>query len=280
MKMKANQALELHKPVHERGRLLMASNHQAPIEETKKSNPTIRVAAIDHLYQLIKEAARDHGQSDHENYVLTTFHLSGAMIQNLKQHVFGDKRGRFSSFEVVAAHLWKARTKALGLNKDTAVCLQFAVDTRNKMVPPLPKGFSGNAYVLASVASTFRELEEQSHETVAEKIKEAKNSVTDDYINAYIEALEGGGGGQTTLPPLKELTLVSDWRRVPFHKIDFLGGSEEDYEVGIATPLVPPLPQVAYLMENPHETSGIDVRIGLIPTMQTVFSNYFLRNIV
>ncbi|KAI7995172.1 Brassinosteroid-related acyltransferase 1 [Camellia lanceoleosa] len=283
MKMKANQALELHKPVHERGRLLMASNHQAPIEETKKSNPTIRVAAIDHLYQLIKEAARDHDQRNHENYVLTTFHLSGAMIQNLKQNVFGDKRGSFSSFEVVAAHLWKARTKALGLNKDRAVCLQFAVDTRNKMVPPLPKGFSGNAYVLASVASTVRELEEQSHETVAEKIKEAKNSVTDDYINAYIEALEGGGGGgggQATLPPLKELTLISDWRRVPFHKIDFLGGCEEDYEVGYATPLVPPLPQVAYLMENPHETSGIDVRIGLIPTMQTVFSNYFLRNIV
>ncbi|KAA8525565.1 hypothetical protein F0562_007420 [Nyssa sinensis] len=272
--MKGSEALDqLHKPVHERGRLLM-SNYQTPKGANnfgKKLNPGIRVAAIDHLYELIKQAATDH--QNRENYVLRTFHLSGAMIENLKRKVLGEKRGNYmcSSFEVVTAHLWKARTKASGLIKEKMVCLQFAVDTRNKMVPPLPKGFSGNAYVLASVALTAGELEEESHEAIVEKIKKAKNSVTNDYVNAYIKALEVP---QATLPPLKELTLVSDWTRVPFHKVDFLGE-----EAAYASPLVPPLPQVAYLMQNPNGTKGIDVRIGLLPQTLDAFSHYFLMNL-
>lgn len=151
------------------------------------------------------------------------------------------------------------------------VCLQFAVDTRNKMVPPLPKGFSGNAYVLASIALTAGALEKESHETIVEKIREAKNSVSNDYVNAYVEALEGP---QASLPPLMELTLVSDWTRMPFHKISFLHG-----EAAYAFPLVPPIPHIAYFMQNPADDKGIDVWIGLLPQALNSFSHYFLNDV-
>jgi omega-hydroxypalmitate O-feruloyl transferase len=153
------------------------------------------------------------------------------------------------------------------------VCLQFAVDTRNKMVPPLPKGFSGNAYVLASVALTAGALEEESHEGIVEKIREAKNSVSNDYVNAYVEALEGSQQA-ATLPPLKELTLISDWTRMPFHKISFLHG-----EAAYAFPLAPPVPHVAYFMQNPADNQGIDVWIGLLPQALSSFSHYFLNGV-
>ncbi|KAJ6924869.1 hypothetical protein NC652_017976 [Populus alba x Populus x berolinensis] len=78
------------------------------------------------------------------------------------------------------------------------------MDIRNKMMPPLSKGFSGSAYVLISVALTAGELEEGSHEAQIEKIKEAKNSVN-----------------------------ISDWTRMPFHKVDFLHG-----DAACASPLV------------------------------------------
>jgi omega-hydroxypalmitate O-feruloyl transferase len=67
------------------------------------------------------------------------------------------------------------RTKALGVRKERMECLQFAMDIRNKMMPPLSKGYSGNAYLLISVALTAGELEEGSHEAIIEKIKEATN---------------------------------------------------------------------------------------------------------
>ncbi|KAJ4707802.1 putative Transferase [Melia azedarach] len=163
--MKRKGVTELQKPVHERGRMTVDNS-------VAVKWPVAKAAAIDHLYQLIRNAMIGSSQIDWKlggqnpsgtgnlNYVLKTFHLSGVMIENLKRKVLGERRGNFScsSFELVAAHLWKARTKAFGLRKETMVCLQFAVDTRNKMEPPLPKGFSGNAYVLASVALTARRI--------------------------------------------------------------------------------------------------------------------------
>ncbi|KAJ4953757.1 hypothetical protein NE237_030589 [Protea cynaroides] len=182
--------------------------------------------------------------------------------------------GNFSEMPLVTA---QARTKTLGLRKERMVCLQFAVDARNRMVPPLPRGFSGNAYVLASVCCTAGELEEASYDGIIQKIKEAKRSVNNDYVNAYLEALEAQApqtSPQASLPPLKELTMVSDWTRTPFHKVDFGQG-----EAASASPLVSPLPQVAYFMQKPQETRSIDVRIGLLPQYLKAFSHYFLTEL-
>lgn len=169
----------------------------------------------------------------------------------------------------------QARTRALGLRRDAMVCLQFAVDIRKRTVPALPDGYSGNAYVLASVASTARELlEELTLESIVNKIREAKKSIDQDYINAYMEAL--GGGEQRkdgNLPPIKELTLISDWSKMPFHNVCFgNGGEPADY----VAPLCPPVPQVAYFMKNPKDARGVTVRIGLDPQDVSDFSNHFL----
>lgn len=182
------------------------------------------------------------------------------MLRALNYHVF--------------ATLIQARTEALGLKKETMVCLQFAVDTRNKTVPPLPKGFSGNAYVLASVAITVGELEQGSYKAIVGKIKEAKNSVNNEYVKAYIEALERQEQGSQShqLPPLRELTLVSDWTKMAFHKVGFI-----NREAVYASPLYPPVPHVAYFMQSPVDSGGVDVQIGLLPESVTIFSRYFLN---
>ncbi|KAL2318031.1 hypothetical protein Fmac_031907 [Flemingia macrophylla] len=261
------------KPVHERGILLSGSLHQAT-KGTKNfpSNSGLNIAkkgsamAIDHLYQLIMQTASGQkgfpleigGPSDQRKCVLKTYHISGAMIEDLKRKHFPMKRGSlpFSTFEVLAAHLWKARTKALQVRKERVMCLQFAVDIRSKTSPPLAKAFTGNAYVLASVMMAAWEVEETSHEAIVEKIREAKNSVNHDYVKAYVEALDAPQQGNS-LPPLMELTLVSDWTRMPFHAVQFFPG-----KATYACPLLTPMPQVAYFMQSPLDDSAVDVRIG------------------
>ncbi|KAK3410690.1 hypothetical protein EUGRSUZ_J02627 [Eucalyptus grandis] len=262
--------LEINMPVHDRGRLLLLN----PQKQVAIANPVKSAAAIDHLYQLIMQSAVNQNiLSDVKSSSLVpkTFDLSGEFIESIKGELCKGMNGSFScsTFEAVSAHLWKARTKAFGLHKGTLVCLQFAVDTRNRLSPPLPKGFSGNAYVLASVALTAGELMESSHADIIKKIREAKRSVNDEYVTAYMKALEGP---PASLPPLKELTLVSDWTRMPFHKVGFL--SEE---AAYVSPLVPPIPQVAYLMQNPSDDHlGIHVRLGLPPGILSAFPGYFL----
>ncbi|KAL5558207.1 hypothetical protein UlMin_034418 [Ulmus minor] len=266
-------SVELFKPVHERPPLLVP-NISKKVANNQNFPQSTGAAAIDHLLQLIMQAATEGNilktaPSNQNNLVLKTFHLSGAMIESLKREVFKEAGGfSCSSFEVVAARLWKARSKALAIKKEKMACLQFAVDTRNKVVPPLPNGFSGNAYVLASVALAAGELEQLSHKAIIQKIREAKDSVNNNYIRGYMEGLQGP---QSSLPPLKELTIVSDWTRIPFHKVEFLGGAS-----AYASPLVTPMPQVAYLLQSPSDSKAIHVRIGLLPQFLDAFSNFFL----
>lgn len=158
------------------------------------------------------------------------------------------------------------------------VCLQFSVDIRSKMSPPLPQSFTGNAFVLASISSTSSLLQQQTLKSIIESIKQAKNSITNEYVEIYIKALEGPPDPQQqtrppeySLPPLKELTMVSDWTRVPFQTVGFMG---ED--AAYVCPLVPPLPEVALFMQSPKERMDVDVRIGLLPQFFDAFSHYFL----
>lgn len=120
---------ELYKPVHERPSLLLAnSQFQLPQKAVANNNNNLSktaatgsgAAAIDHLYRLIMQAAAEGslvlspGSSstssahNNANYVLRTFHLSANLIENLKIQVFNQNHGfSCSSFEVLAAHLWK-----------------------------------------------------------------------------------------------------------------------------------------------------------------------------
>lgn len=163
----------------------------------------------------------------------------------------------------------QVRTKAFNIAKHRMVCLQFAVDARTRMRPPLPKGFTGNAYVLSSVACTSAELEEASLATVVGKIKAAKQAVTDSYVMKYLAALNAAP--QVALPPLPELTMVSDWTKTPYHSIDFGLG-----KAVFVTPLATPFPQVAYFMQSPSEAGRVDVRIGLPHMHLQAFTRYFL----
>lgn len=93
----------MSKPVHERGPLLLENNHKlSSIDQIPKS--------IHHLYQLITSHVSPDGQKPQQSLVFNTFHLSAAMIDNLKRNVFNDKKDvdlSCSTFEILAAHLWK-----------------------------------------------------------------------------------------------------------------------------------------------------------------------------
>ncbi|XP_022135512.1 brassinosteroid-related acyltransferase 1 [Momordica charantia] len=269
-KQRMEHQVELQRPVHQRGSLLDMAKFGNP-----RSSASAAVA-IEHLYGLIMQAGRENngemGKNKKDEYFCTTFRVSREMIQRLKNNANLGANAAFhcSSFDVIAAHLWKARTKALSVNKEKMVCLQFAVDARNRLLPPLPKGFSGNAFVLASVTLTAKQLEEKSHRTIVEMIQNAKSRVNNDYVHAYKLGLEGP---QASLPPLKELTVVSDWTRMPFHKIDFLHG-----QAAYASPLKPPILEVAYFLQNPADSQSIDVRVTLLSHTLDTFSSYFMTS--
>ncbi|KAG9153596.1 hypothetical protein Leryth_008539 [Lithospermum erythrorhizon] len=306
-----NQLSSLKQIVHERGKFVIANNFPSKMSSIGDQESS-GVAAIDHLFQMIKENGVADNQGDYKTdengscYVAATFSCTYEMIQRLKNKVAFEGgedcnlQAYCSSFEVLAAQLWKAKTRVLGQNKEKMVCLQFAVDVRNKMdlssssssstLSSQKEGethFSGNAFVLASVSLTAKEVEEQSYEFIIKKIREAKNSVTLNYVNAYIHILEHQGShtsnissqgrtNSTLLQNLKGLTIVSDWTKLSYKNINFFG------DVAYASPLDPPISQVVYFLprntkESSHNGGGtsIDVKVNLLPETQDAFAKLF-----
>lgn len=200
---------------------------------------------------------------------LKTFFMNEETLQTLKSQVLasGQLSGNCSTFEVLAAHLWRVRVKALGLNSTTKICLQFPVNARNRLEPPLGKNFSGNAFVLASTSCYVSEvIGEPLHCTVL-RVQTAKNAVRDEYIRSYLKALEAS---DKFFPSMRELTIVSDWRNIPYHCVDFGWG-----KAACAAPLATPVPQTIYVMKSPDQSNaGVHIRVGLHPDQVDSFHNH------
>ena len=152
------------------------------------------------------------------------FPFSSVAIQTLKQAA-----GECTTFEVLVAHVWRARTRALGHGQKSTVV--FAVDTRTRMVAsPLPQGFVGNA--VAAVAAA----DDVAHKPLSycvERIRDAITRVTDDYIRSAIDWLEVNRG----LPAIAGGGFfVSAWWKLPFHELDF-GYGRPIYGGPVASPM-------------------------------------------
>ncbi|XP_031263715.1 brassinosteroid-related acyltransferase 1-like [Pistacia vera] len=256
-------------PNHSRAALLQAIYSPNSSPKTSSIYEQEHIAAIQDLYGIPMEAmASDDrcwetalskfGQIEPQGELaLVTLSVQKEVVERLKVLATKEsgKLSKCSTFDILCAHVWKARVTALKLHPDTKICLQFPVDSRSRFHPPLGKNFSGNAIVLASVSCLVRELLEEPLNYTIQRIQAAKGVITDEYIKLYAKALETS---DKFLPSMRELTIVTDWLKFPLHALDFGWG-----RVSTAALLATPVPETAFLMPNLEESGGFLVRIGI-----------------
>lgn len=142
------------------------------------------------------------------------FHFSSDTISRLKEKA----TMKCSSFQVIVAHLWRARTKAVFDDPNEISAVLFAVDIRSKMLPPLPHGFMGNAVISASASARVLDIDDKPFSFCVEKVREGIERVTDEYVRSAIDWLEVHRGVPSTG---NGNFYVSAWWRLPFHELDF-----------------------------------------------------------
>ncbi|KFK28856.1 hypothetical protein AALP_AA7G057400 [Arabis alpina] len=121
-----------------------------------------------------------------------------------------------TTLEVLAAHIWRARSRALKLNPEGTTVLGLGVGIRSIMEPPLPEGYYGNAVVPALVALTARELSKSPLSRVVRLIKDMKREALDKrYVLGKLSEME------TRIKVMAwpnrigiETMLLSDWRQI------------------------------------------------------------------
>lgn len=140
--------------------------------------------------------------------VTRTFTFGPGEIAAIKTHL----RDTATTFEVLIATLWRARTAALQLPPDEEVCTLFTFNIRNVRKLGLPAGYYGNAIVIAEARTTAGELLARPLGYAVELVKQAKDVVRTDPLALREWA---------NLATRSTAFLVSDTRRVGFHRMDF-----------------------------------------------------------
>ena len=98
---------------------------------------------------------------------------------------------------------------------------------------------------------------EETLDGTIRRIQAAKDSVANEYIKLYVEALENSS--DKFFPSMRELTIVTDWLKFPFGALDF--GWEK--KLCGAALLGTPVAEAVFLMPNLEEPGNFLVRIGI-----------------
>ncbi|BBH07783.1 HXXXD-type acyl-transferase family protein [Prunus dulcis] len=127
------------------------------------------------------EITRKHVRRSSESLQRVLFHFSKQKVAELKSKANAEIGiNNISSLQALMAHLWRAATRSRHLNPDQEVIYRVMVGLRQRLKPPLPEEYLGNAVKAVLVKSTAGELLHHGLGWAALQINEQIASLTAD----------------------------------------------------------------------------------------------------
>ncbi|XP_076943159.1 acyl transferase 4-like [Bidens hawaiensis] len=198
------------------------------------------------------------------DFTLPDYHLVQANIDipldnnitRLKHEFTKESLTHCSTFEIVAAVLWKTWTQSIILGPESKTMkLVFFANCRPLVAPPLPKGFYGNCFFPVIVSASSEKLACASIVEVIKMIQEAKVSLPEKFTN-WVNSKEKSDGKieDPFAPPLGYDTLfLSEWGRLGFNEVDYGNGPPLHVVPLQGSPIIP----VAIVGSLPRPNKGI-----------------------
>lgn len=201
----------------------------------------------------------DHYELEQANIDIPLHH-----INQLKQQFLG------STFEIVAALVWRNRTQAISLessSENRMMKLVFFANCRHLVDPPLPKGFYGNCFFPVTISAYSDTLAEAGIGEVVKMIQEAKANLPKEFAdwvnnnNNIIKEEEEEKEKEKEkedpfAPPLGYSTLfVSEWGKLGFNQVDYGKGPPLHVVPMQGSSIIP----VAIVGSMPRPNKGIRV---------------------
>jgi hypothetical protein len=150
--------------------------------------------------------------------VARSFTFGPSEVAAIKKHLPPLLRDTVTTFEALAAFLWRARTAALEVPPGEDALLAIIANIRATADLRLPSGYYGNAAVASIALADAAALRRGSLEDAVALVRQAKVVVTADYVRSVVDELVLGGRPSVVRP---NMYVLSDLRRVGFHRLDF-----------------------------------------------------------
>ncbi|KAJ7961517.1 spermidine hydroxycinnamoyl transferase-like [Quillaja saponaria] len=150
---------------------------------------------------------------------VTLLRLTKKQVEKLKGKANEDRLSSqsrpYSRYEAVAGHIWRSASRArhgtdkLKYHQPTVV--RFTADVRNRLNPPLPANYCGNA-LLRSVTPTcfLGDIISKPLSYSAQKIREATEILTEDFLRSQLDFIT------------RQQNV--EWLRASFHIVNYVKG--------------------------------------------------------
>ncbi|XP_054779861.1 acyltransferase GLAUCE-like [Prosopis cineraria] len=137
-------------------------------------------------------------------------HLSPQEVSRFKNNAMkSNTLKNITTFHVVAARIWKARSIAMKMPEEEISTMLFPVEVRKLVVPGLQEGFAGNALVPGFARATVKELVELEDAFLIMKVQEGIERMDEEYVRSGIDWLEVNRGVPCTE---NSFSLVAWWK--------------------------------------------------------------------
>lgn len=207
-----------------------------------------------------------------ESTKVSIFQMTSDQLNHLKAKFKEDGNTiKYSSYEMLAGHIWKCATKARQLADDQETRLFVATDGRSRLKPPLPPGYFGNAIFASTPIATAGDLQSKPIWYAASCIHNTLVRMDDEYLRSALDYLElqpdlsalARGAHSFRCPKLG----ITSWVRLPIHDADFGWGRPNFMgPAGIA------YEGLCYLLPSTSNDGSLSVAICLQTEYMKLFS--------
>ncbi|GFY80535.1 SGNH hydrolase-type esterase superfamily protein [Actinidia rufa] len=124
---------------------------------------------------------------------------------------------------LITGHIWRSACKARGHVSEQPTMLGVCVDSRNRVQPPLPPKYFGNAVLDVVATARSGELMSKPIGYASSRIREAIDKVTNEYINSAIDFLK-------SQPDLSQFQDLHALRNFGWGKEVYMGPGTHDFD--------------------------------------------------
>ncbi|CAN0923180.1 Omega-hydroxypalmitate O-feruloyl transferase [Linum grandiflorum] len=213
-------------------------------------------------YDDLKDISSNEFQN--EPIVFEYAHFTEAKICKIRQRVLYEGLvTSCSTFEAVVAFVWQARIKALKMVPDQETRLMLVVNARDRLDPPLPKGYFGNAVKMMTAGTWMaRDILDLPLCYAVKKIQDGIANCGDEVIRSTIDYMEST---RVATRPLGSTMIATAWYRLPTDSADFGWGGPLAFE-----PVESPQYESITFLAHHKEMKSLNAFIGLpISAMKT-----------
>ncbi|VVB00076.1 unnamed protein product [Arabis nemorensis] len=147
----------------------------------------LRVTQAHREYEEQAAVDMESAAGDGDNLVGRSFFFARAEISAIRRLLQPDLSNNSTDLETLTSFLWRYRTVALRPDPNKEMRIMFIVNARSKL--KLPTGYYGNAFAFPVAIATARDLTERSLEFAMALVKEAKSSVTEEYMRSLADLM-------------------------------------------------------------------------------------------